>query len=322
MQGRLDVEAPPLPPNDSSLATSQTFPSARARTPLPFESMTPYDLAHFTAPLHLSRLSPIRERLISNLDLLGTFLPSENTLLSPQFSPTLQSPDWSATASPLSSASSPTTRQDGSFRSMAWPGEIGRARGPSSASTAPSTIHSVSKTSHFGASPSYPYARSIQSHPALQGLLDAFASDSSATAATITLFPTSPATSYLSVLAATGAANSWREIGTDFALDAHTILNGSRGLVVNNVEKDWRWRGNRDIEEKGIAFYAGQLLEPHLVPCSAPVLTSKLFSFRNRHADLCTFVFVVANAGRGVLGCAIRRRGGRCPDSDWGRRGH
>jgi hypothetical protein len=124
---------------------------------------------------------------------------------------------------------------------------------------------STSKSSHYGTSPSFPYLRSIQAHPALQSLLDRLetsSGDGFVNGATITLFPTSPATSYLSILASSGSASPWREIGTDVALDAHTILNGSRGLVVNDVEKDWRWRGNRDVEEKGIGFYAGKSPQP------------------------------------------------------------
>ncbi|GAA6015866.1 hypothetical protein JCM11491_007216 [Sporobolomyces phaffii] len=267
--GRMDVESPPSPPrNNTSL--SQSLPS-RSRTPLPFDFMTPFDLSLFSAPLHLSRLSPIRERLVSSLDLLGTFLPSESALVSPHFSPQFQSPSWTAASPSFSAASSPNSRQDPLFQSMQGAGF--RSRGWSSASTAPSTILSTSKSSHFGTSPSYPYLRSIQSHPALESILDRLetaTNDGFVNGATITLFPTSPATAYLTVLASSGIASTWREIGIDVALDAHTILNGSRGLVIDDVEKDWRWRGNRDLEERGIRFYAGM---PIFAPSSLSLRT-------------------------------------------------
>ncbi|GAA5953717.1 hypothetical protein JCM3765_006947 [Sporobolomyces pararoseus] len=266
--GRFDIESPPRPPNENS-PTSQTFPSTRSPAPPSFDSMTPYDLAHFPAPLGQSRLSPIRERLISNLDLLGTFLPDETTLLSPQFSPNFPAQHWSPTSPSYTSASSPASRQDSAFQSIG-----SRTRGWSSASTAPSTIQSTSKSSHFGTSPTAPYIQSIQYHSALQSLLDRFLVSMegvSLNAATITLFPTSPATTRLDVLASAGSASELREIGIDVALDAHTILNGSKGLVVNDIEKDWRWRGNRDLEEKGVGFYAGM---PFFAPSSLSLRTS------------------------------------------------
>lgn len=226
-----------------------------------FASMTPYDLAHFPAPLLASPMSPIRERLISSLDLLGHFLPSESALLSPQFSPNFPSQQWSASSPSLSAASSPQTRQDSLFQAMSSPDTRSRSRGWSSASTAPSTIMSTSKASHFGtASPAVPYVQSIQALPTLQYLLDRFLVSMetvSLTAATVTLFPNSPASTRLDVLASSGAARSWHDVGVDVAIDAHAILNGSKGLVVHDVEKDWRWRGNRDLDEKGVRFYAG-----------------------------------------------------------------
>ncbi|GAA5909484.1 GAF domain-containing protein [Sporobolomyces salmoneus] len=274
--GRLDVESPPRPPNDNSAPASQTFPSMRSKASAPpsFEAMTPYDLAHFPAPLNLSPLSPIRERLISNLDLLGTFLPNENTLLSPQFSPNFPAQQWTSPTSPsFSPTSSPGSRQDSHFQAMSSPDARSRTRGWSSASTTPSTIMSTSKTSHYGTTAtSVPYFKSIQAFPALQSILDRLViSLETISVATITLFPTSPASTRLDILASSGDASTWPEIAVDFALDAHTILNGSKGLVVNDVEKDWRWRGNRDLEEKGVKFYAGM---PFFAPSSLSLRTA------------------------------------------------
>ncbi|GAA5935345.1 GAF domain-containing protein [Sporobolomyces koalae] len=275
--GQIDIETPPLPPVDSP---ADDYPAGRSavKSDLPLATLTPFDLAHFPAPLSQSRLSPIRERVISSLDLLGAFLPSDDTLVDLQWTPSTSSPALSPTSPPIGSPSSSSTqswRQDSLFH----PSSRSRPRGTSTTSTAPSTAYSA-KSSHFGSSPSFAFVRSIQSHPPLAQILDRISLEAGFTgaengrgpsAATITLFPTSPATTYLDVLGATGDARDWKRIGLEGALDAHTILNGSRGLVVYDVEKDWRWKGNRDLEEKNVRFYAAM---PIFAPSSLSLRTT------------------------------------------------
>ena len=59
------------------------------------------------------------------------------------------------------------------------------------------------------------------------------------------------------MLASAGSFHPSKQVELELALDAHTILNGSKGLVAYDVERDWRFRGNRDVEERNIRFYAG-----------------------------------------------------------------
>ncbi|GAA5848593.1 hypothetical protein JCM8547_004565 [Rhodosporidiobolus lusitaniae] len=135
--GQLDIEDPPFPPLCSPSHPSYTFPSRQ--TPSDGPAPSPFETAHFVAPLHLSPITPIRERLIAQLDLLGERFsapgPAPTSALPPIPDPlptsTFASPDLSA-----SSASSTVGRRDSliQFTSSQLSG-----RRDSNASTAPSS---------------------------------------------------------------------------------------------------------------------------------------------------------------------------------------
>ncbi|GAA5830335.1 hypothetical protein JCM11251_001312 [Rhodosporidiobolus azoricus] len=337
--GQLDVEDPPFPPLSLPTGISSTFPSRSQLSSLP----SPYEAAHYPPPLHLSPITPIRERLLTHLDLLGERYLH---LIAPAPPPTSALPALPHVSKPLSistavspapsagSASSSAASIEGKRDSLMQFSSAGRR--DSSASTAPSSALShgqtavagkarpagvstvfpsrtlptsvTSSTLHItahgsgsaapalskslsGSSMTAPSRAmfSMRNHPALVSLLiralraplgSPALFNPPPKAAVITLFPSSQsasASAQLTILASLNIPAHVTSLPLQYALDGHVILNGERGLVVMDTERDWRWRGNelvRDGPEAektggglGIKFYAG-------MPVFAPSLPS------------------------------------------------
>ncbi|GAA5873151.1 hypothetical protein JCM1840_005584 [Sporobolomyces johnsonii] len=322
--GQLDIEDPPLPPITTPFV-SQTFPSRSASGPMasPFANMSPYDLSHFPAPLSLSPVSQIRERLIANLDLLGLSLPNfpaTDTIVSTPASATnlshSHSPSVSNASATMSVSSSASTRRDSLLQSASQNGHAYPATGrrDSTASTAPSTVYSGPKPSSKVATttPRQTHAilRSMKDHPTLVGIVQRLCAaklgepspfSPPPKAATITLFPSTSCfprdtRTTLTLLASHGLPAEDPEFTLADALDAHTILNGSRGLIIGDTEKDWRWRGNRDaVDDKGIRFYAGMpIFAPSALSLSLPNSSFSVAEFEEEAGGARIAIGVVA----------------------------
>ncbi|GAA5885469.1 hypothetical protein JCM6882_009631 [Rhodosporidiobolus microsporus] len=358
--GQLDIEDPPFPPLASPPGVSSTFPSRN----LPSTSSSqpsPYEAAHFPPPLHLSRITPIRERLIAQLDLLGERYA---LLAAPPPPPSGALPAIPAPpAEPLSiytavspvpsaaSASSSAASTGGRRDSLLQFSSPLTGRRDSSASTAPSSAFShgsaaaaaaakmhpagissvfpsrtplptsgTSSTLHItargsGAAPSASAAVvhapamskslsaasfpppshalfTMRNHPALVSLLiralhaplgSPALFNPPPKAAVITLFPSSSTTApgaQLTILASLNIPPNVTTLPLQHALDGHVVLNGERGLVVMDTERDWRWRGNELVREApnaektggglGIRFYAGMPIFAPSLPSLSP----------------------------------------------------
>lgn len=332
--GQLDIEDPPFPPISPSSSVSTTFPSRRQ--PIDASKLSPYEAGHFPAPLHLSPVTHIRERVIAQLDLLG------ETYLLPG-APAPQPPSFAASFGP-SAGSSVESRSSGQHDSLAhFASSAGSGRRDSNGSTAPSTAysHASAKSYHPFASPAvFPtYASShasppiptyssrtssslpaspvldglsaisLRNHPTLVSLLHRalYAPLGSPAlfkpapkAAIITLFPSASSSSNaVTLLASVNLPARVTTFPITHALDAHVLLNGERGLVIADTERDWRWRHNEVICSSasnsihgpasatqpglGIRFYAGQSTRSSLrFPCSAETHSQR----PHRHADL------------------------------------
>ncbi|GAA6009009.1 hypothetical protein JCM10207_004063 [Rhodosporidiobolus poonsookiae] len=324
--GQLDIEDPPFPPLSSPPAASSTFPS-RGRPAEP-ASISPYDASHFPAPLHLSRITPIRERLIAQLDLLGErYAPPPPPVAALPPIPAERSLHITTAVSPVpsagsaSSATSTLGRRDSLLQFTSSP--LSGRRG-SGASTAPSSalshasvaaqkLRSSGGSSVFPSRPvgiaSYPHSQAMQQslsgssilnrsaslftlkdYPALVNLLNRSLNaplgspvlfNPAPKAAVITLFPSSSSSpSSLTIVAGLNIPPHVVNLPLSHALDAHTILNGERGLVILDTERDWRWRGNELVVEGpdadrtggglGIRFYAGMPIFAPSLPSLAP----------------------------------------------------
>ncbi|KAK4333914.1 DNA replication licensing factor MCM3 [Rhodotorula toruloides] len=311
--GQLDIEDPPFPPISPSSSISTAFPSRGQ--PVDTSKLSPYEAGHFPAPLHLSPVTHIRERVIAQLDLLG-----ETYLLPGTPAPT-QPPSFAASFGP-SAGSSVESWSSGHRDSLThFTSSTGSGRRESNASTAPSTVysHSPAKSQHPFAAPSvfptygtshasppvpmysnrgpssFPAspvidglsAISLRNHPTLVSLLHRalYAPLGSPAlfkpapkAAIITLFPSSSSpSSSVTLLESVNLPARVTSFPITHALDAHVLLNGERGLVIADTERDWRWRHNEVICSSasnpiygpssaakpglGIRFYAGELAQ-------------------------------------------------------------
>ncbi|GAA6027091.1 hypothetical protein JCM8097_006104 [Rhodosporidiobolus ruineniae] len=354
--GQLDIEDPPFPPLTSPTGATTTFPS-RARPAVDLTKPSPYELAHFPAPLHLSPVTPIRERLIAQLDLLGerfaiaSLPPPSQPPPTSALPPLPEPPAGEAPGSPVpsapSSAASTAGRRDSllQFSSSLGHGSTGTgARRDSVVSTAPSSALShgstglgpggknrplalnpsggasvfpsrslsasgsagglataarggplSSSTGFGGAGMATSPLFSLRNHPALLSLLQRalYAPLGSHAlfnpppkAAVITLFPSSSDPSAtaasqpsLVILAALNVPTQVPALPLSMALDAHVVLNGERGLVVMDTERDWRWRGNELVRDGpnvdqtggglGIRFFAGMPIFASSLPSLA-----------------------------------------------------
>ncbi|GAA5939409.1 hypothetical protein JCM3775_001702 [Rhodotorula graminis] len=279
--GQLDLEDPPFPPLGALLSISATFPSAAAPHRAGAASLSPYEAAHFPAPLHLSPVTPTRERLLAQLDLLGeTYLLPSASAVPLHVSTTTGSPVPSL---PSAGSSVTSGRRDSLVQSV----HAAAGRRASNASTAPSTTHSgpspatkggaIFPSSSYAPPPSSPAmmvnaqpygqhlshappvdaisAMTLRNHPALLTLLRRalYAPLGSQAlfkpapkAAIITLFPTA-ASSHVTILASVGLPTRTTTLPVSHALDAHVLLAGERGLVVPDTERDWRFRGNEVV---------------------------------------------------------------------------
>ncbi|BGP13506.1 hypothetical protein JCM10213v2_001428 [Rhodosporidiobolus nylandii] len=136
------------------------------------------------------------------------------------------------------------------------------------------------------ASPATLAGISLQNHPSLVDILARALSPPPPAripfspvpkAAVVTLFPSQARSTdaALVVLASVGLPPSAQSIPLAQALCAHALLNGERGLVVMDAERDWRFRGNGLVQDGfdarepggGIRFYAA-------MPIFAPSLPS------------------------------------------------
>ncbi|GAA5968247.1 hypothetical protein JCM11641_003782 [Rhodosporidiobolus odoratus] len=317
--GDLDVEDPPFPPL-SSPRDSTLFISTRQAPPS--LAFTPYEAAHFPAPLHLSALSAVRDRLLFQLDLLGEYL-------APAPPPTAQLPPLpheSDTPSPAPSGLSTSTASTAERRDsllQATPNQLSDRRG-SATSTIASTALSPSSTGAkfpsaaqgpiFPSRPPVPLLSSsvragtvsagmsaysltaqaaltsLRNHPALVQLLqEAMTAPLGSRAlfnpvpkaAYITLFPaysSSPSAS-ITILASLNLPPDVLSLPVSHAFDAHTLLNGEKGMAILDAERDWRWRGNVLVKEGsdsgrvggglGIRFYAGMPIFAPSLPAVA-----------------------------------------------------
>ncbi|BGP24364.1 proteophosphoglycan 5 [Rhodotorula toruloides] len=307
--GQLDIEDPPFPPISPSSSISTAFPSRGQ--PSDTSKLSPYEAGHFPAPLHLSPVTHIRERVITQLDLLG------ETYVLPGTPAPAQPPSFAAVFGP-NAGSSLESWSSGHRDSLAhFTSSSDSGRRESNASTAPSTVysHSPAKSQHPFAAPAvFPtyaathtsppmptYASrapsnlpaspnmdglsavSLRSHPTLVSLLQRalYAPLGSPAlfkpapkAAIITLFPSSASpSSSVTLLASVNLPARVTSFPITHALDAHVLLNGERGLVIADTERDWRWRHNEVICSSasnpiygpasatkpglGIRFYAG-----------------------------------------------------------------
>lgn len=200
--GHMDVSDPPFPPVDAQ----QLGPS-------------PYDLAHFSAPLDLASTSAVRNRLLERLDLLG-----RNRRTSDAYS---------------------------SNRSYGTPSLD--TRRSSRASTTPSAVHTIPKVGAEGRQHPLSWLPSLLGDPALTALLSRALYAPLGTpalfkpspkAAMITLFPPSSEPDAPVTIIASLNLPANLSIPLSHAIDAHVLLNGERGLVVPDTERDWRFRGN------------------------------------------------------------------------------
>ncbi|BGP39785.1 hypothetical protein JCM10450v2_003756 [Rhodotorula kratochvilovae] len=280
--GQLDIEDPPFPPLASSSGISTTFPSTEHNRNSESNRVSPYEVAHFPAPLHLSTVTPVRERLIAQLDLLGEtyILPAPMASAVPLHVATAVSP----VPSLGSAGSSATSGRRDSLMQFTNSSLAGRRS--SNASTAPSTTNSVAAPMQKSLSgsavfPSHPFAAqgpspalmvnqyghasavnvdaisamTLKNHPALMNLLrralyaplGSHAMFKPAPkAAMITLFPSAGGQS-VTILASLNLPTRTPSLPVSHALDAHVLLAGERGLVIPDTERDWRFRGNEVV---------------------------------------------------------------------------
>ncbi|GAA5861962.1 hypothetical protein JCM3774_001367 [Rhodotorula dairenensis] len=187
--GQMDISDPPFPPVDAQ----QIGPS-------------PYDLAHFPAPLDLSPVSAIRNRLIDHLDLLGR---------NQRYSDSYSSSGSHGGRSEMGRRSSHATGGTSSYSPSSWRSLVGD-----------STLRSLLSRALYA-----PMGTPALFKPAPK-------------AAMITLFPpSSEPTATVTTIASLNLPHNL-SIPLSHAIDAHVLLNGERGLVVPDTERDWRWRGN------------------------------------------------------------------------------
>lgn len=186
--GQMDVSDPPFPPVEAQ----QIGPS-------------PYDVAHFPAPLDLAPTSAIRNRLIEHLDLLGR---------KRRFSSDTSSSSHGTPGDPTRGSRTAPSGAD-VYSNSPWRSLVG--------DTALRTLLSRALYAPLGT-------------PALF--------KPAPKAAMITLFPpSSEPTAPVTILASLNLPHNL-SIPLSHAIDAHVLLNGERGLVVPDTERDWRWRGN------------------------------------------------------------------------------
>ncbi|KAM0752895.1 hypothetical protein T439DRAFT_323506 [Meredithblackwellia eburnea MCA 4105] len=244
-KGLIDIQNPPPPPltpteerQDFDLAINSEFPR-RYRTP----NATPYERENYVAPRPSNEAT--RQKLLARLDLLG-HQATYAQLFDSTFTPI-------APASPSSSDDSFVGRGP-SLASISSRSSTYTSR---SSLSAPVSSASTSRTSPpaspaLKASPS-PQRTSIQNDPALHSILDRCKEIFDTKIAVLSLLQHDMHV----FLASSGMPDEVDTLPRSATFDAHTILNGSHGMVVLDTHRDWRFKKQVLSVCLGVKFYAG-----------------------------------------------------------------
>ncbi|ORY66785.1 hypothetical protein BCR35DRAFT_294926 [Leucosporidium creatinivorum] len=229
-QGEINIEDPCFPPIHST--------SAQNARP------SPYQEGSFAAPT--SPLEHIRQKLLLRLDLLGKADLPASTLSTP--------------TSPASAAMVPGSSASSRWTAASHRDSIFTNNRDSIVSTAPSTAPSPSIPFPSSAKAnqhlysSLPPARSLQNHPALLAILAKSRKLFGTKMTMITILEDQRQF----FLASDGMPDKVDSLPRSATLCSHTVLNGERGLVVLDTQRDWRFRSNMLSVVLNARFYAGE----------------------------------------------------------------
>ncbi|KAK4048937.1 hypothetical protein OIV83_004493 [Microbotryomycetes sp. JL201] len=232
-KGAIDIEDPPFPPiSHNSDALSRP---------------SPYQEGNFNAPP--SSLEPLRRKLLLRFSLVAAAAAGTD----------FAGPASAAMAqAPSAASSSRATMSSNGHESLFHHRDMSVKR-DSYASTAPSSAYSSN-------SPSMPFPtkngrpasvsaapRGITNHPTLVNILERARR---LFGARMTLVSVLDDQRQL-LLAAEGVPEQIESLPKAASICAHTLLNGEKGLVVLDTQRDWRFRNNVMAVVLGARFYAG-----------------------------------------------------------------
>ncbi|SCV67142.1 BQ2448_5788 [Microbotryum intermedium] len=236
--GGMDVENPPPPPPSTH---SNTFPSLHASSS---SSRSPAEDGKLSAPN--PPLESVRQKMIARLELFG---PTEATSARPASS--LMTPIASSSSSQFTQG---TDRDSSLFDRRA-----------SSASTAQSSVSAASSKSPallnfsaFNEGPGLSSSLSFANHPSLVSILGRAKNTFGVRIVLVTVLLEDKQR----FLAATGMPKGVESLPREVTFCAHTVLNGERGLVVLDTQRDWRFRNNVLSVSVNARLYAGMPIYP------------------------------------------------------------
>jgi len=239
-KGELDIQDPPFPPIDAPAV----FPSLASPNSATLGS--PFEDQNFVAPLAANEA--VRQRVLSRLDLLGLGVAAAATM------------SGGPASHPMGTRSSRGMSSDGHSlaSSHATLDSFGNPRRGSIASTAPSSVHASPRSNKtaspmLGQYPSFPSHDSLRNDPAMLRIIDKARRTFGTRVVCISLLLEDAQV----FLASEGMPHGVESLPRHASIDAHTVLNADRGLVLADLECDWRFRNNLLAVVLGARFYAG-----------------------------------------------------------------
>ncbi|SGY39075.1 BQ5605_C003g02136 [Microbotryum silenes-dioicae] len=237
--GGMDVENPPRPPPPMA---SNTFPSLHASSR---SSRNPAEEGKLSAPNQPLEL--VRQKMIARLELFG---PTEIT----------SARTASRMVTPIASSSSSQFTQGTDRNSSLFD------RRASNGSTAQSSVSATSSESTpaflnsagFNDVPEPPSCLSFANHPSLASILRRAKNTFGVRIVLVAVLLEDKQR----FLAATGMPKGVESLPREVTFCAHTVLNGERGLVVLDTQRDWRFRNNVLSVSVNARMYAGMPIYP------------------------------------------------------------
>lgn len=231
-RGELDIQDPPFPPIDAP----GVFPTTGGAVGSPFEEQ------NFVAPVGPNE--GVRQRVLARLDLLGLGAAAAASM--------------GAVSHGMGNRASRGMSDTGSVASTyATLDSFGGLRRESVASTAPSSAQ-ASPRSHKVASPTTSQYPSFPEHPSLRNdpALARVVAKARRTFGTRIVCVSLLMEDAQVFLASEGMPHGVESLPRHASLDSHTVLNGDRGLVVADLDRDWRFKANLLAVVLGARFYA------------------------------------------------------------------
>ncbi|SCZ96336.1 BZ3500_MvSof-1268-A1-R1_Chr8-2g10126 [Microbotryum saponariae] len=237
--GGMDVENPPRPPPPMA---SNTFPSLHASSR---SSRNPAEEGKLSAPNQ--PLESVRQKMIARLELFG---PTEIT--SARTASRMVTPIASSSSSQFTQG---TDRNSSLFDRRASNGSTAQSSvSATSSESTPAFLNSAGSNDV----PEPPSCLSFANHPSLASILRRAKNTFGVRIVLVTVLLEDKQR----FLAATGMPKGVESLPREVTFCAHTVLNGERGLVVLDTQRDWRFRNNILSVSVNARLYAGMPIYP------------------------------------------------------------